>query len=39
MDNKKVKQAIALLDSMVKSGEDHSETSQQIVKEALRELE
>ena len=38
MDKKKVKSAIALLNSMVKSGEDHTETSKQIVKDALNEL-
>jgi len=39
MDKKKVKEAIALLNSMVKSGEDHTATSTKIVKEALQELQ
>lgn len=38
MDKSKVKEALCLLNSMVKSGEDHSETSTNIVKEALEEL-
>ena len=38
MNKKKVKEAIALLNSMVNSGEDHTETSKQTVKEALDEL-
>jgi len=38
MNKQKVHEALALLNSMVKSGEDHSEQSEKIVAEAFAEL-
>lgn len=38
MNKEKIKTALALMNSMILGGEQHSEKSQEILKEALEEL-